>query len=284
MRRFKLRLLGGTNGGMRRQSENLSNTNGENLTNTNATLGTIGIAAGLVTALVFLIFTAAGGAASFMGAKTAPTEWTYTLTYDPLDNYAVCPSPGNIATITLTGMAGVVDATAPTSTDFDASGNAVNLLWTSQVSGGGSVVTWTHSGPGTGNFDIQKHVYGFKVFTATPAPSGTVNVVSSGFSIDVSVTGPCPVQPADDRDFTATTQGPVAFQRLCLVPDVKGKKLRAAKRAIKRAQCSQGKVRKAFSNKVQRGRVISQEPKPGVRRPEGFKVKLKISEGKKDVR
>jgi beta-lactam-binding protein with PASTA domain len=32
---------------------------------------------------------------------------------------------------------------------------------------------------------------------------------------------------------------------------------------------------------VKKGRVISQEPKPGVQRPEGSKVKLKVSKGKK---
>jgi hypothetical protein len=169
-------------------------------------------AAGLVLALTFLGFAAPAGAVSFSGTQTGPTEWTYTLTYDPLDNYAVCPAPGNIATITLSGLAGVVSATAPTSTDYDNPFlDAINLLWTPQVSNGGAVVTWTHFGPGTGNFGIQKHVFGFKVFTAAPAVSGTVNVASSGFSLDVSATGPCPVQPADDRDFAGTTQGPVSI-------------------------------------------------------------------------
>jgi HYR domain-containing protein len=171
-------------------------------------------AAGLVLALAFLGFAAPAGAVSFSGTQTGPTEWAYTLTYDPLDNYAVCPAPGNIATITLSGLAGVVSATAPTSTDYDNNPflDALNLLWTPQVSNGGTVVTWTHFGSGgTGNFPIQKHVFGFKVFTAAPAVSGTINVASNGFSLDVSVTGPCPVQPADDRDFAGTTQGPASI-------------------------------------------------------------------------
>src|SRR5215470_10687424 len=81
-------------------------------------------------------------AASFTGTQTGPTEWTYTLTYDPLDNYAVCPPPGNIATITLSGLAGVVSATLPSSTDFDPPGgflDLVNLEWIPQLSGGGTV-------------------------------------------------------------------------------------------------------------------------------------------------
>jgi hypothetical protein len=157
-------------------------------------------------------------AASFAGAQTGPTEWTYTLTYDPEDNYAVCPPPGNVATITLTGLAGVTSATAPTSTDIASATsdpstiaffNSVNLAWTAEVLNGGTEVRWTHFGPGTGNWPVTLHVFGFKVFTATPATNGLVDVATDGFSTDVSVTGPCPVQPADDRDFIGTTDGPV---------------------------------------------------------------------------
>lgn len=158
---------------------------------------------------VFLCVPALSTAASFVGTQTSPTEWTYTLTYDPLDNYAVCPTPG-VATITLSGMADVTRATEPTLTDFEnPSIDALNLQWIPQVSNNGSSVTWTHVGPGTGNFGVPKHVYGFKLYTAFPATSGSVNVASTGFSTDVSVTGPCPYQPTDSRDFTGTTQGPV---------------------------------------------------------------------------
>jgi hypothetical protein len=161
----------------------------------------------IVLMCVALLAAARAQAASFVGTQTGPNEWTYTLTYHPQDNYAVCPAPGNVATITLSGLAGVARATAPTSMDTGLP--PTNLAWTPQVSGGGTVVTWTHQGPGTGNFGVPMRVFGFKVFTATPSANGTVNAASDGFSIDVSVTGPCPVQPADDRDFAMTTNGPV---------------------------------------------------------------------------
>lgn len=159
---------------------------------------------------LFVLAAPLAQAASFVGTQTGPNEWTYTLTYDPQDNYAVCPAPGDVATITLSGLAGVASATAPTSTDFDEpSIDTINKAWTPQVSGGGTMVTWTHDGPGTGNQSVAKHVFGFKVITASAIPNGTVRVASDGFSRDVSVGGPCPVQPADDRDFVATTNGPV---------------------------------------------------------------------------
>ena len=147
-------------------------------------------------------------AASFVGTQTGPNEWTYTLTYAPGDNYAVCPAPGNVATITLSGLLGVVNATQPTSmTNGLPPGN---LDWIPQVSGGGTTVTWTHQGSGTGNFGVPMQVFGFKVITTGAVTNGTVNAASTGFSIDVSVTGPCPVQPADDRNFSAATNGPAA--------------------------------------------------------------------------
>lgn len=67
----------------------------------------------------------------------------------------------------------------------------------------------------------------------------------------------------------------------CLVPNVKGKKLPAAKGAITSAHCSVGKIQKAFSAKVKRGRVISQSPKPGTTRAAGSAVKLTVSKGRK---
>lgn len=153
-----------------------------------------------------LALASSAGAALFGGAQTGPSEWTYELTYEPLDNYAVCPAPGNVATITLSGLSGVVAAGAPTATDFDhgSSLDAVNLRWTPRVSTDGTSVTWTHVGPGTGNFPVAKHVYGFTVRTAGPAPSAQVHAETAGFSVDAG----CPVQPAADRNFAGTTQGP----------------------------------------------------------------------------
>jgi uncharacterized delta-60 repeat protein len=68
---------------------------------------------------------------------------------------------------------------------------------------------------------------------------------------------------------------------VCVVPSVKGKTLAAARRAIGNAHCSVGKVTKAFSSKVKKGRVISQKPGPGKKLAAGSKVKLTVSKGKK---
>ena len=68
----------------------------------------------------------------------------------------------------------------------------------------------------------------------------------------------------------------------CLVPNVKGKSLRDAKSAIKRHACGVGTIKRAFSKKVKKGHVISQNPKAhyGVGRPFLTKVNLIVSRGR----
>ena len=160
---------------------------------------------GALTLALFALASPPAHAASFVGTQTGPNEWTYTLTYDPDDNYGISECGSGTATITLSGLVGVVDATAPESTDFDPPGgfaDMVNLAWIPQVSGDGTVVTWTHEGSGTGNFDVAKHVFGFKVITETAVPNGNVRVASDGFSVDIP--------SCADRDFVMTTNGPAA--------------------------------------------------------------------------
>lgn len=73
---------------------------------------------------------------------------------------------------------------------------------------------------------------------------------------------------------TPTVTPPV---KRCKVPKVKGKKLKAAKRKIRRANCKVGKVTKKKSNKVKKGRVIKTKPKAGARRARNFKVKVVVA-------
>jgi eukaryotic-like serine/threonine-protein kinase len=68
---------------------------------------------------------------------------------------------------------------------------------------------------------------------------------------------------------------------LCTVPRVTGKTLPAAERAIARADCRVGKIRRAYSMSVKRGRVISQKPKPGTVLPKRGKVNLVVSRGRR---
>jgi hypothetical protein len=86
-----------------------------------------------------------------------------------------------------------------------ASLNLINLAWTPEVLGGGTSVVWTHLGPGSGNFGILLHAFGFRI-VAPGADYGEVAVVTDGFSRDTSQ--PLP-DGSFDRDISTTAFGPV---------------------------------------------------------------------------
>ena len=67
----------------------------------------------------------------------------------------------------------------------------------------------------------------------------------------------------------------------CIVPNVVKKKKKKAAAAIVAANCTVGAVKKKFSSKVKKKKVIKTKPKAGTTLPAGSPVDLKISKGKK---
>jgi hypothetical protein len=65
----------------------------------------------------------------------------------------------------------------------------------------------------------------------------------------------------------------------CVVPPLKGKKLKAAKRALRRSGCDVGTVLRRRSGRVASGRVMGQRPRPGTRRGAAAPVKVIVSSG-----
>lgn len=76
---------------------------------------------------------------------------------------------------------------------------------------------------------------------------------------------------------------PTGVQRpaRCVVPSVRGRSLKSARSTIRRAGCTVGAVRRAYSKSVRRGRVVSQTPRAGTRLRRGGKVNLVLSKGRK---
>jgi probable HAF family extracellular repeat protein len=64
-------------------------------------------------------------------------------------------------------------------------------------------------------------------------------------------------------------------------PSLKGMTLPSAHDAIARAECSFGRLRRAYSGRVERARVISQSPRAGTRVLWGTKIDLVISRGRR---
>jgi hypothetical protein len=120
---------------------------------------------------------------------------------------------------------------------------------------------------------------GTQVTLTATADSGSTFTGWSGGGC--SGTGNCVVTVNSDTTVTATfttnsPPPPPPPPTACIVPKLKGKTVAAAKRAINKAHCSVGKITKVASSPKNRGRVVSQSPKPGTHLKKGSKVALKV--------
>jgi subtilisin family serine protease len=68
---------------------------------------------------------------------------------------------------------------------------------------------------------------------------------------------------------------------VCTVPRLRGLTLLGAKRALVKKGCALGRVKRAYSRRVRRGRVLAQRPGPGLRLRRGAKVAVVLSRGKR---
>jgi hypothetical protein len=110
------------------------------------------------------------------------------------------------------------------------------------------------------------------LFTATPAKGSRL----AAWTGACSGNGPtCTVAVGADAVATAVFR-PIPR---CVVPAVKRKTLAGAKRALTAAHCRLGAVKSAFSQRVKRGRVISQTPRAGARLPNAGRVSVVLSRG-----
>jgi hypothetical protein len=116
----------------------------------------------------------------------------------------------------------------------------------------------------SGDFSSDRHVTGSFRF---PWEFFSNAGLLSGYRCD---TGKVTFQGSLATDTSATVQ--------CVVPRLKGKKLKVAKRAIRQAHCRVGRVVKRHS-KAKRRRVIGQRPRPRTEREAGAPVKILVSRG-----
>jgi hypothetical protein len=132
-------------------------------------------------------------------------------------------------------------------------------------------VTSSPSGIACGK--VCRHGYpdGTSVTLKAKAASGSR---FSGWSGACSGTHSCKITANDNVSVKAKFE-----LKPCVVPNVQGKTLNAAKLSLEKAFCSLGKVTTAASSTVAKGRVVSQNPKRGKRVKTHAKVKLVVSAG-----
>jgi hypothetical protein len=77
----------------------------------------------------------------------------------------------------------------------------------------------------------------------------------------------------------AIARGHCSLPPTCVVPHIRGRRLKSAERAIARAHCAVGRIRRAGSRRVRKGRVLWQGRRAGSSLPGGTRVGLVISAG-----
>jgi hypothetical protein len=90
--------------------------------------------------------------------------------------------------------------------------------------------------------------------------------------------GPGPGANTETGSTPKSGRGPAETR--CIVPNLKGKNLHAAEKALVLAHCAAGKVKRASSKHVKKGSVMSQSPGAGKSLPKRTKVSLVVSKGK----
>ena len=74
---------------------------------------------------------------------------------------------------------------------------------------------------------------------------------------------------------TATAAQTFAYEG-CTVPKLRGKKLKATKKKLKKADCKTGKVKKRKGATGATGKVLKQSAKPGTILAPGTKIKVTL--------
>jgi uncharacterized repeat protein (TIGR01451 family) len=116
-------------------------------------------------------------------------------------------------------------------------------------------------------------------------PAGRSTVV--GVVMKASQAGPFDVSlrvasaSPDTRSGNNTAALHATVRAPCIVPNVRGRRLPAAKRALAAAHCRIGKVTRKYSRTVKKGRVVSQDEPPRTRLAPGTRVDLVVSRGRR---
>ena len=203
---------------------------------------------------------------------TAPDEGTYTFTLTVSDEASsatdtVVVTVRNV--VPLMAGPGNQTATIGVSTVFSLGSFAdpgPDSPWNVDVDwgDGSSHTLFPASAPGV--LPVASHVYTvagtYVVFVKVTDGDGASS--QSSFQIAVAALPTPPPPPPPVR---------------CVVPKLKGKTLAAARKALTAGHCKVGKVTKAYSKTIKKGRVMKQTKAAGARLPAGTKIGLTISKG-----
>jgi len=115
----------------------------------------------------------------------------------------------------------------------------------------------------------------------TPIDCNTTGVQKLGFDASADVTnlkgGPEPSSGPSPSVGPGTQAPSQSTAPACVVPNLKGKTVAAAKKALTASNCRLGKVTRKANRKMKKGRVFASKPKAGTRMAAKSKVAVTVS-------
>lgn len=221
-----------------------------------------------------------GSCQAVLSDNTATGATTHSVAIrdtDPSGNWSTVTRSFRVYILdtTITGPSGTV--TAPPT--FDLGSTKQDSTFLCRVDGGTEFVcpsSYTADLPDGAHTLAARAVHTYETTTRSDPSAATAS-----FTID----RPDPIPPGPGPGNNGNTGGtggsgdPTGESAECTVPKLKGKTLRASKRALGRAGCKLGKVTKKSSARVKKGRVVKSRPAAGSKRPAGAKVALVLSKG-----
>jgi Glucodextranase, domain B len=252
------------------------------------------------------------GPTSFFTASDNPSGGSSTLSYgslttsvppDSIPFYGVAPASGNefpqiayARTITPSQpfsytwklATGLTDASVRARAATDADSLAAPVVKITAPAGGSKTTSSKMSVTGTATDNV-----GVTAFTVNgnPVPLGSGGAFST--TVPLKPGANTIVAQAGDRTGN-TSQASVALTRIrqCVVPHLKGRTLSRARRALGKAHCKLGKVRKGYRTHLagkrghrtrvpfKTGRIVAQHPKAGSKKKLGAKVNVVVQRAK----
>jgi pro-kumamolisin-like protein/PASTA domain-containing protein/IPT/TIG domain-containing protein len=207
-------------------------------------------------------------------AAVDASNQTALLDCGSTDTVTVTAPPNSVGTVPVTLKTVESDATgAPAATgSFSYTQPPLQTLAVHRSGNGSGRVTSSPAGIHCPKRCLHKFAFGTSVTLKAKASRGSAFAGWSGACHGKKPT--CKVETSAGLKVTAKFT-----LRNCVVPNVKGKSLSTAKRALKAHFCSAGKIKQAFSSTVTAGHVISQSPKAGTHLRHNGKVSLTVSKG-----
>jgi hypothetical protein len=151
-----------------------------------------------------------------------------------------------------------------------------DVLTVSKLGSGTGSVTSSPAGITCGTACSTTFTAGTQVTLTATADSGSTFAGWTGGGCSGTSTCTVTLSAATTVTATFTANAPPPPKTRCVVPKLKGKKLGAAKIALRKAHCRVGTVTHVKSTRKHRNRVLAQHPRPGTHLRKGSRVKLTV--------